>query len=1273
MAYTQMSQFAPENNASDREQTLLDESLQSLEDFARFFQHDFGTPKLSFIASENPDLFKAFKNFHPVKMATTFAGLLTHPALQSNCLRLETLIHLALVCCEGNKTPPAQFICHVFNAMSNGTCGRLEDPAEDVFISSVYSSRGNYRILEGIWESAGFFLQRFVNIIEQLPDSGNLDRFKESIHALLKLSDLLCERLGLNRYNLGNAIPEAHLPRKLANDLATARRAVRFTREELILAGIEIRNLSPFIFKPRNREALLNQTISHTDLERRPVGLDGDDLVFLLPTATSIAVRRFVLEVLGAGPNRQQILSILASEYSETLSNTPLLGDRQRGPIMLTRENSGVFSSVLREVDVGRYLCLVFFMDTLDGFEDDGFSGTFQGLADMADAIDDRIDRAIEMAGKNPAFRSGVVLLVGCGIGRGASIPLNNKLRPGWRFDSISAPDFCTLSWTPHMKALNLWRIYAAEAKLKSRGIELQNTNGLLNLVAWTRSLEGHLVPHANIPLEMATRNGMLMVTQNALLELRHEVASSWDPHAEQDVDRNWYFVRQEGQSHFDEDRNCPIYATFDQEPTGHPRGLCITKQRTWWFELSLADGTPAAVCYERWRMLATWLRRAAPTLDNAFPTLPSGPILWRSSFSAPLEYPNLQMQAGTADDAHNAINLRVIRSRRVVSVEVSEGFNQALFNSENVAEAALIDTLIRGIADLADIGPDSYDHSALATRIVGSPEARQSHIFVARDYLDFMDCLSDTDPITINRYDDAELKLGLGWRVQDIAAGSEISGKDSCTAFLNSLVTTLEDELCIEVRKYGRKELIEALLFNCEVANWHRRHWKKTAAAVLALHDDKQATLSTMGQHEFKLNGVLQASRILIEMAICESPQEGQFSPGKLDLSCLMARAALLFHLGGWSDAIRWDVMKPALTIRPLGDVHANHDFINNIAEKFAGATSEIRFRQAAESYANNLKERAIAAETTDDMEGRFLAAWSDEFGASLHDFRRFVDELEELGLQERKPVLYIPRSQLVELLPDRSASDAIVRTLTLEPRASWRNIPDGHEDKDRQPWRFRRRLSVVRRPLLQTNGEPDPMLLIAPGMVRESFGYLVSNYHEGNFPDWQLGPAMQAFVGHSRQKRGTEFNEAVAERLRQLGWQVECEIKLTKLLRKNLGRDWGDVDVFAWNTSSQRILIIECKDVHFRKTYGEIAEQLSDFRGEIKSNGKPDMLKKHLDRVERMRENISAVRDFVSLPDASTIESHLVFRNPVPMQYAAQNIGKQVHVSIFDSLDKI
>jgi len=1240
----------------------------------RRFQHEFGTPNLSDVAAENPTLIAAFKKLHPVSTAATFAGLLTQKGLQSNCLRLEILVHLALACCEGDKRPAAQFTSHAFKAVGRGICGRLEDPAEDVFVSSVYSSRGNYRLLEGIWESSGFYLQRFVNIVERLPDSGNLDRLKESLHALLKLSDILCERASLSRHDLGNAIPEDGLPRKVTDLLPNARRIVRFTKCELSDAGINARDLSPFIFKPSNREILLEQTISHTDLERHPISIDGDDLVFLLPTAVSIAIRRFLIDAIGSGPNRERLLQALAREYAKLLSDTPLLGDIKNGDVVLIRRDVGILADVYRQVDVGHYLNLIFFMDTLDGFEDDGFAGTYRTQVDMADAIDERIDHCVEVANKNPEFRSGITLIIGCGVGRGISIPLNNKHRPGWRIDSISAPDLCTLSWTPNMKPLNLWRIYRARDKLTAQGLKLQNANGLLNLVSWTRSLDGHLVPHASIPEEMTSGHGFFMVTQNALLDLRHEVATAWDSHMEKDVQGNWHLVQKEGQSYFEEDKKFPIYASTGGDWEGYPLGACVTNRRTWWFELSGRNGTLGSVGSERWRMMATWLRRAAPILERNFPGLTTGPILWRCVFSNPLEPSDFEMQPGTVEDARSAIAMSCNKARRVITLDVSEGFDRALFNSDNIAEAALAREFVRGIAELAGVDTGSFDHAAVATKIIGSSAARQTHALVARDFRDFMETLATTHPVTINRYDDAELKLGLGWRVRDPTAGSEITGKESCTAFLNKLVISLEEEICAEVRMYGRQRLISAILLNSEVASQARNQWKKTAAAVLALHDDQHAALHTMARHEYKLNGVLQASRILIEMAICESPLAGGFSPGQLDLSRLMARASSLFHLGGWFDAIRWDVMEPFLMVRPLGDVHVNHDFIDNIAEKFAGASSDVKFRHAAQNYAKNLEERPLAAETVDDMNGRFLSAWANEFGASFHDFRCFVDEIEGIGIREAGAVLYLPRSRLTGLLSNTDAADAIVRFLTLESRSSWRSVPQGFTEKDRQPWRFRRRLSLVRRPLLQINLEPDPLIMVAPGMLRDSLVYMANNYHQGNFPDEQLGSSMRSFVGHARRVRGAEFNLAVHDRLKALGWQVVPEIKLTKLLQKNLGaKDWGDIDVLAWHTVTKRILVIECKDVYFGKTYGEIAEQLSDFRGEVQSNGKADMLKKHLDRVAKVRAEFAAAREYVHMPDASMIESHLVFKNPVPMQYAAHNIAKQVQISLYDDLARI
>ncbi|KGB56669.1 hypothetical protein FG91_00459 [Sphingopyxis sp. LC81] len=69
--------------------------------------------------------------------------------------------------------------------------------------------------------------------------------------------------------------------------------------------------------------------------------------------------------------------------------------------------------------------------------------------------------------------------------------------------------------------------------------------------------------------------------------------------------------------------------------------------------------------------------------------------------------------------------------------------------------------------------------------------------------------------------------------------------------------------------------------------------------------------------------------------------------------------------------------------------------------------------------------------------------------------------------------------------------------------------------------------------------------------------------------------------------------------------------------------------------------MLAIECKDVQYRKTYSEIAEQLADFRGGTRSNGKDDYLRKHLVRMGLIRTDLDAVSKFTGVKPLSNVES--------------------------------
>jgi hypothetical protein len=1240
-----------------------------------------GNVPLRAIIGENSGLPAAFKPLDPIKLAATFGGLLTAPELQSNCIRLEALVHLAVAFGRGHKKPNSGDISRWFSQLGDGLAGRQEDPAEDVFVSNIATPRGNFRVLEGVWESAGFYLQRLVNVIEGMPPGGGYARMRERIYALLGLSDLLCERARLSRYQLGNPSPESSLSGKLANSISSLRRRVRFSLDDLAAQGIAIDHLDPFLFDPKDRARLPNENIGNSTLEHFPLIAWNDEVVFVLPTAASAAIRRFVIEQMTSAGMRDTLAAARAHEYGKIFGKMPLLGGRIGAPIEFRRTEIGLFAGVMTQVDVGRYLDFVFFADTLKDFEQTGLVGfNPEAASAAADEVDKLIDKAYEDARKEPDFRDGLTLLVGCGIGRAAINFLNDNARPNWRVEVASAPDLYTLSWLREFNPLSLWRLLDAQERVEKLGVGLRNINGLLNMVAWARSLDGHLVPHRQLPEDFATGDAQhwLLIEQNSLRDVRHEVAVYWDPHVVQDVQGRWIRVRKDGESVFDEDHRRPLYGSEERPDGGWPLGVYLTQARPWWAAIDVPEETPGHWAYQAWKMLIVWLSKAAPVLEEALPGLAAGPICWRTKFEGRLERFDNDPEPLGFEQAKAEIATEIDAAKRTVTLVLSSRFDAAHFNAENIAERAFVWRAVEAFAKLAGHELSATEHDTLVSRIVPDTAAQQLHAFRTRQFRDYVRTSIPSTPLTIDGDDDAAFRLGLGWRVRKREQGGDIRGKDQCTAYLNALVRVVEDEICADLRQFDRQSIIEFALKNHESAAADRDQWHRTAAAVLSLHQDKEATLEAMAAHEFKLNGAFQASRLLIEFALCESPLTGGRKPGRLDFGRLMAKALFIQHVGGWSDAIRWDVMEPRVHVTALGDILVNHDFLEAVIMPFSRAGSDLRIDHAVKNYAKNLQEPDVTPPGEAKFEPEFLDGWKEQFGASFDETREFLDFIENLATQAGQAVLALPRSKLLDAkLKDEALAlesvAALTETLTFKSRASWREVPPGYDERDRHPWRFRRRLAVLRKPLVQIDDGDDPTVIVAPGLVREAVRYMLGNYYRGDYPHWQLTPLMRSWAGTSADRRGREFSNEVAVRLRALGWKAEAEVKITKLLQRGFDRNYGDVDVLAWNPKNGRVLIIECKDVQYRKTFGEIAEQLSNFRGELKRDGSPDDLLRHLGRVELISKHLAELQRYIGLDREPRIESHLVFKNPVPMQFAWKRMAERVSLHLLENLNAI
>ena len=1225
-----------------------------------------------------PDLARRFARLDPINAAATFGGLLTVSAFQASGVRLEMLAHLALAFGRGKGKLDDKLAADAFRFLGEGV-GRMEDPAEDVFVGAVRSPWGNFRVLEGLWEGGTFHLQRFVDVVANMPDDHGFEAIRATVLALLRVSDAVCARAGLERHQLGAEMPVEALPKRALPALLLRRRHLRFTARDLNAIGVNPDDLLPFFFDMDTRSALSGEALGASSLERFPIIASGGEVHLVLPTAVSSAIRYFVVAETDQAGLKGALMQALALNYSQLFTDTALLGGARPREVRFAPGPNGAFAEAMMQAGVGRFIHFVFFTDPLDELAETGLAGVAPASMAIGEELDLRIGRARRSVADDDQFRGGLTVVVGCGIGRGAAVAFGQEDLPDWRVVSCPAYDLITLSWTPDFTPENLWRMLDARDLIAALGARLHNVNGLINLVAWARGLDGHLVPHGSLPDAFAEpgRSAMLTIDQNRHRELRHESAVAFDPRAERFVDGGWIPVRKDSPSIFADDKAAPFYASEEPGPSGRPMSVFLAPKRAWWADVESSPGTGGDVAYERWRTVGVWLARAAPVLD-ALAGLPDGPLLWRVAFErttidrhppeTPLAY----------DEARAAIRVEVDRAARTITTWVGEAFERAQFHPLNIAERALVATFVRGAAELAGHADPAATELALTPRIVVGDQARHGHAFAVRGFRDLVRPDLRGRVVTISLEDDALMRLGLGWSVRDRAAGARLAGDEECRPFLNALVRRLEDDLVADLRRFDRRSMLQALLRNHELAVFDRDLWQRTSAAMIGLHGSSPDTVSTITDHEMKLNAVFQGTRILIEIALCECPLDTGLRPAPLDLSLLTAKAGLLVHVGGWSDAMRWGLMRPELRITPLGDVHADLGFLDEIFMPHGRFMSESRIAGAVEAYAENMRDRPVEASVAHRLDPVFADAWEEQFGATFDQTRTLIEFIEGLGEEAGKAMIAIPRSRLnrVEVAGQRlddAVAARLVDLFTLATRPSWREPPDGFPDRDRHPWRYRRRLSPLRRPLLRIDDAADPTILVAPGMVRDAVAYMLGNYLRGDFPDYQLSPKMKAWTKRSGGERGTVFAKEVAAALAEAGWRTEIEVKVTKLLSRGLDRDYGDVDVLAWRPDTSRVLIIECKDVQFRKTFGEIAEQLADFRGDKRENGKPDLLLKHLDRMDVIRRHLDAVSRFTEMPALADVESHLMFRHPVPMEFALKRLAEKVTVSRFDRIDGI
>jgi hypothetical protein len=1213
------------------------------------------------------NLGKALESYDPQSAISSVAALLTVPEYHPQTIRIEMLLHLVCHHCRGfSKVGYKDLMRWLEHDLGKAPVRLLEDPTEDVFVSNVIGPRGNYRILDGTWERGDFFVQQIMECVRALQGSLDVDGLQESIDALLTLSDAVAGRSGLGRGTASSAtVPSTrflHQQIPLADLIAR----ITFTREDLLGLNVRRGDLEPFMLPPERASQMAPEIHGNTSLEKHPLVSFGDTLVFACPTAVSAAIRRFTLNWVAEHWDLDEFARVLGKRQGKLVFDR-LVRRVGEPPDLLTggwpADSAGIVPPVRSDVglcaiDRDKIGHVILHHDSLK-------SVRIRGLVSNR-MVEDAEEKQLEVHLRSvaglfgPEVKGGLVLFISGGLGRGRALN-PPALPPGWHFAFMSLPDFETFAWADGASLLRLWKLLEEWSRLSRENVEIPLVNGFLNLYAYWEQQDFVLIPpRIQYPSERHTLIGIPTDDVRAFRQREH---ARNDVHAAPFDGRGAFASvrRLHRDPFFEELAFQPVYAALEFIEGGLLTGVVEGQRFATWVHAS--DGPAAAEAsgfyYKLWEGLLDWLNRVMPPLEATIPPGEIPPLHVRLRL---LELERWEAYPTGAGDGEPALPV-VSSSPENMEVEIGlpYGFLALVNRPRNDAERALLEAACAGLLTLiAGFAPVDTGLSvqALVRMVMPTADERALHLFSVPNPPAYLAMKSATKPRLLAPEDQGTIEMGLGWvaaRQKPRERNVVVRGQAECVRVLNAMVDIHWSRIRQRLEQLDARSVCVIALKNSEALHGDREHWRRTSRALFALHGGPGEVVPVAAVKEGQRAIANQAARVLVEMALSTCPADGGRAASHADYDFLSAGIAALLRCAADSDAIRGGLTSSHLTIRPNGTVEADESLLAEVTTPYVRSSFSRDYRATAAKYDDLFRARDDGTGEEQALrleEAAFVEAFRCEYGLTPLRFLEGAVELTDFAMEEKETVPVTQVRVVATRLREKRGFDpseitSFLAMISLTRRERWDKAPQGYTARDWQPWHFRRRLSVVSRPVLLLGEGDEATVLFGAYQVGASAWYLLEGIQSGWFPsDFFASMEMRRYIGSVAEKLGHAFTQAAASELSRAGWEVRTEVQMRTV---GAPKALGDLDIIAWHAWDPRVLLIECKRLQPVRNPGEIVERLNQFRGDA-----GDRLGKHLRRCEWVGENFGSVQKTLRLPDTSRhLVPVLMTNSEVPMQY--------------------
>lgn len=1160
--------------------------------------------------NEPPSIFIQYDSIDFIK---TFAGLTLLPQNHGKNIRFEELSRRAITNFNQNKPNIPVTKLQTF-LDENYPSHYLEDPATNLFTDLVTFYGGDYIIFPGITEGGNYVLSKLLISIYNWPNSGISEEFRSNCkHAsllILNLSNSIAKRLGYNRYTL-EEVEDNLISFPTIAQLGNLKLAVTFTEEEIHQLLLENR-IAP--------EALALFLLNMNDLDLANEHLEDESALLIKPiihyngeyiVASPATLSYALVDFIQSQANLTGIQQLLDNAYHNVIWNYTQLHLRQLGftstaiefPAIPENTNADIRESIYR-------------------FDDDKLA--FIQYVGGGEPYQERKQQIINETLAQPEFAGHQFIDITLISSMGRDLFFMSDLTDNSLSIVMPIHDLETLVKLKEHTAYDLWKF----AKARDSQIPDSNMFGVSFLDIFKVYKENddsfYVSDHSSgFVLHVEPGYGSSLYQEAKLLTDEHSIQRLIKGRlANIQVERK--------------DKFAPIYYSIDELSGGDLNFAVEGFPQPIWVSPSKSSFTiPVAVrslYYEMADAIAYWLWQCQEHVYKDLTVLGTTPITFIFEFDQEERFNKIERNFDR--DPELANHFAVTSEENSISMSIPPSIIPYLYGADNEGERELTRQLLHGLNQILNTKQFPPIEAERINQILeqAAPSGVKKKIFI----LDGSDnLLLDPSHLEEHRYLQSydvnvvlnSLVPGLGHLCPPVGDITEKAAKTKLTR--DVVMRVLLPKLQATISQYQHEPLLQRLIGLNESLIHQREELRiKTPTRIACFVSVEQQT-NDLQENLAKLNQTTLAVRCLIEHLAAE-PSTGKKTVSITAVDELIAVMNAIIDWGSMGDQIEFDLFEIDMGILPSGRIGSNKQLFKEIFDPYHSSKSKENVSNAIETFEQAFLQLnpIVGINVPENLDKAFI----EEFKISFNRICQFINSLVIIAYDQATASASLSKCDLFIQINQHDNTftqeefDHAIEYLCLVNRGKAHKIPKGFDGIDISPWRFNRRLSLLRRPLVVVDNPkaPDnPTLYWGFRQLLASKRNLSDQCTTNRLRVSEDGP-VQKMLGKLAQRNGNQLVQSVLKQVGSDELIVDSEVPINPKSALKHNKDIGDVDVLVIDTTTKVLYSLECKSMAPSRNIKEMVEEVSKLFG---SNSKKGWIEKHVERDTWLKNNLDLI----------------------------------------------